>query len=896
MKTKLMGVVALAAAMFAGTLYAMDPMFTEKVDGLTWEYQIEGGKANVYRVHNLYGGAPTGAVTIPAKLGGKPVAVIGEGLFSWYDGVTSVTIPSTVTRIEENAFSNCDALTSVKIPDSVTTIGEYAFAECDSLKCVDFGKKVEDIGECAFYECYDLRSLVFRGNAPGTVGADAFYEIPSECKVYVAKSAKGWPAGQWQERDIVVGDCMATVYVDYRYEAMKTMGTITEISDGRVAVGKKITLKATPNKGCVFGGWIDFTSGTEQFLGYSQSLSYTVAGDYVDIYACFYTADEDVKNLSVYVDNYYSDEGGYVWIPTDSDYLHVYTCSEPKFTFKGLPAGVKYDAKKFALEGTAKTPGRYKVQVSATNKSVKKATEKSTAEFTISVPNIIDDLITVDDWYGEYVPGVYVVETIPEADGCKVTGLPTGMKWTAKAIVDSKTKVVTVPANSAYGTPTKPGDYTVFFTKTVDKVKHTATSTFIVDPLRKLAIVTDGKGTGKVTGAGAYAANAKVKLTAKADSGSVFGGWFDEDGELLSLASSYTYPMADVDTTLTAKFVTLAEDADPKNIEVIGEDVVDDTSEVLMPGEGNYADFHCGVYVNWHLGIKALSQTTVKVSKLPAGLKFTAKDIVDSKTKEVTVKANSIYGVPTKYGENNVTITVTTAGKASFVYNVFMIVRTLDAWAYGQFEGGLVNMKTEVGGIASVTVTETGKISGKYICQDGKTWTISAPHFDYYEYDDEEEVGAYYATLTFKSGKEEVVQDMMVWDPKEYTIGEPCLGISGDLCNGELLPTFWKAEIWKDVGKKINKTQLYVDLDPGTIDMTFSANGSVKVALNYFGYKATCTTTLIPVEMPDPDKNGSFNATLVACFPANPSKGWPGAADSFDLKWDGSKFEVDEDE
>ena len=65
------------------------------MDGLAWEYRIEGGKANVYRVSGREG-APTGAVTIPAKLGGKSVAVIGSGLFIGHAGITSVTIPSSV--------------------------------------------------------------------------------------------------------------------------------------------------------------------------------------------------------------------------------------------------------------------------------------------------------------------------------------------------------------------------------------------------------------------------------------------------------------------------------------------------------------------------------------------------------------------------------------------------------------------------------------------------------------------------------------------------------------------------------------------------------------------------------------------------------------------------------
>ena len=36
-------------------------------------------------------------------------------------------IPKGKTRIEDDAFSDCEGLTSITIPDSVTEIGEEAF-------------------------------------------------------------------------------------------------------------------------------------------------------------------------------------------------------------------------------------------------------------------------------------------------------------------------------------------------------------------------------------------------------------------------------------------------------------------------------------------------------------------------------------------------------------------------------------------------------------------------------------------------------------------------------------------------------------------------------------------------------------------------------------------------
>lgn len=78
-----------------------------------------------------------GAITIPSKIGGKPVTYIGGWAFNGCTGITSIIIPNSVTIIGDGAFNNCAGLTSITIPDSVTSIGESAFCDCTSLKSIN---------------------------------------------------------------------------------------------------------------------------------------------------------------------------------------------------------------------------------------------------------------------------------------------------------------------------------------------------------------------------------------------------------------------------------------------------------------------------------------------------------------------------------------------------------------------------------------------------------------------------------------------------------------------------------------------------------------------------------------------------------------------------------------
>ncbi len=121
--------------------------------------------------------ARTGSYTVP-----DGVTEIGYAAFAHCDGVSGVTLPSTLTEIascaffcsgitsmdipegitviENETFESCEKLVSVTIPEGVTEIVNFAFAWCGSLANVTLPSTLTTIGEGAFSDCYALTDIV----------------------------------------------------------------------------------------------------------------------------------------------------------------------------------------------------------------------------------------------------------------------------------------------------------------------------------------------------------------------------------------------------------------------------------------------------------------------------------------------------------------------------------------------------------------------------------------------------------------------------------------------------------------------------------------------------------------------------------------------------------------
>ena len=200
-----------------GFFYQLNPKDLTAM--ITYEWAID------YIGDWTYSKSYSGNIVIPSSFVNRDdgltytVTGIDDHAFYQCDGLTSVTIPSSVTFIGGHAFSGCSGLTSVTIPSSVTIIEWRAFYECTNLTTltIDVGSVVE-ISNVAFYGCTNLTAL----NIPSSVtriSENAFDET-------------GWYNSQ-------PDGLTYAGYVAYKYKGTMPNGTNIIIKSGTVSISPR---------------------------------------------------------------------------------------------------------------------------------------------------------------------------------------------------------------------------------------------------------------------------------------------------------------------------------------------------------------------------------------------------------------------------------------------------------------------------------------------------------------------------------------------------------------------------------------------------------------------------------------------------------------------------------
>ena len=108
------------------------------------------------------------SITLPSS-----VTSLGASCFYFCSGLTSITIPSSVTSLSESCFCGCSGLTSITIPSSVTSLGYYCFSHCSGLTSITIPSSVTSLGYDCFKDCSGLTSITIPSSVT-SLGGDCF--------------------------------------------------------------------------------------------------------------------------------------------------------------------------------------------------------------------------------------------------------------------------------------------------------------------------------------------------------------------------------------------------------------------------------------------------------------------------------------------------------------------------------------------------------------------------------------------------------------------------------------------------------------------------------------------------------------------------------------------------
>ena len=101
------------------------------------------------------------------------VRSIGDWAFTYCAGLNLVTLPESLTSIGSYAFAGCSSLPSIQLPDSVTFIGRQAFVACTAMKTISIPPLVTTLVDHAFEGCSGLDSISL-GTSITSIGTYAF--------------------------------------------------------------------------------------------------------------------------------------------------------------------------------------------------------------------------------------------------------------------------------------------------------------------------------------------------------------------------------------------------------------------------------------------------------------------------------------------------------------------------------------------------------------------------------------------------------------------------------------------------------------------------------------------------------------------------------------------------
>ena len=137
-------------------------------------------------------GKYSGDIIIPEKVKGNDgveyiVASLCASCFEGCSGLTSITIPSSVTSLGRDCFSGCSGLTSITIPSSVTSLGDFCFYCCRGLTSITIPSSVTSLGNSCFSNCSGLTSITIPSSVT-SLGWSCFFRCSGLTSITIPSS------------------------------------------------------------------------------------------------------------------------------------------------------------------------------------------------------------------------------------------------------------------------------------------------------------------------------------------------------------------------------------------------------------------------------------------------------------------------------------------------------------------------------------------------------------------------------------------------------------------------------------------------------------------------------------------------------------------------------------
>ena len=612
-------------------------------------------------------------------------------------------------------------------------------------------------------------------------------------------------------------------------------------------------------------------------------------------------------------------------VPTDGTVYSVVA--------KGLPAGLKlkYNAavkdKKGRVTKKAKTEWWIEGVPTAaldymTSPAYLVITVNGVAQtFDLPVEVLAQDVVVLDDLaLGQSINTNGWLEGV--GAGWTVSGLPTGLKYATKRVTkkSGKKTIVVAEAYAVYGKTTKAGLFAITAKKKVGAFYETKKFRVLVRPaavdatlfgdnltnITTMAYVpfmweltndvsSVGGKVAKVTGLPAGLAFAAADTYAYKNAKKKTGKYLKQVGQTIvgapTKAGTYVVTFTKNVTTGTGKNKKTVA----KTAQILWTVVANDAELTLgfNTQGGEVKNGSVGLNYGNLMAFSATDGATVTASGLPAGITLA----------NFGGGAYAFKGFTAKAGTYLVTVKATLNGK-TVTQRVALKVDGLPAWAKGTFNGYVAGDDGATNGLATVTVSSVGKVSGKFYDR-GTNWTFTAA--SYTDFDGTAysvPVSAKYSWKV-KSGKKTVTKT--VYRAFTLAVGQDAIGGTATLVEaGGSTVHAWQ-NLWGSKYKAIGRQLFYTSkakqyriftikgereigvgmgmLPAETLSLKVTPAGAVTATMSFDTgkkskgkaviYKATCSTVVIPLTTADAAK---FDGLSYLFFAPSPKDNFPGLA------------------